>query len=303
MEMAKRMIRSIDVIYPKEDRFLSVKWTHPNVEGHTKQILTGFRWCGIHLVLYSTQKEGEIWIGSYLRRKDGKVGNKICFFTNPKQVYMKEIRFHTLFGGFQNDSFGENSLMMFILNFIKELSNRSLRDLPIEIDLDVIRKLFRDQVDPFFDSRSHAMDFFKRSSSELLICREALEKRYELKEAPETSVFVDFRKLNVVKFMDRNGSKIGSLDINFHENVMYTELQFGGNLSYCILHFGAKIPIDPLQRRNEEEEFSAYLTAATDIIRQMQESTLIQFYFDLRDMKMLESNLRSTIAFQKKKMR
>lgn len=303
MEMVKRMIRSIDVIYPKEDRFLSVKWTHPNVEGHTKQILTGFRWCGIHLVLYSTQKEGEVWIGSYLRRKDGKVGNKICFFTSPKQVYMKEIRFHTLFGGFQNDSFGENSLMMFILNFIKGLSNRSLPDLPIDIDLEAMQKIFCGQVDPFFDVRSHAMDFFKRSSSELLICREALEKRYNLEDATETSVFVDFRKLNVVKFMDRNGTKIGMLDINFHENVLYTELQFGGDLSYFILHFGAKIPIDANSNLSEEEEYLAYLAAATDIIHQMQESKAIQFYFDLRDMKMLEINLRSTIAFQKKKMR
>ena len=304
MDEKKRMITSLDVIYPIDDRFLSVKWVHPDISGHTKQILSGFRWCGIHINLRSSlRKEGEIWIGSYLRKKDGKVGNKICFFSGPNQVYMKEIHFHALFGGFKDRSFGENSLTMIILNFIKELSDRNLKDLFIDIDLDLMKKIFTDQVDPFFDERSRAMDFFKRSSSELLICKEALEKRYNIQDASETAVFVDFRKLNVVKFMNRTGHKIGTLDINFHENVMYTELRFGGNLSYFVLHFGAKIAIDPLKKISDEEEFAAYLTAATEIIHQMQESTMIDFYFGLGDIKMLEANLRSSIQFQKKKNR
>lgn len=293
----KKKITSIEFIYPIKDNFLSSKWDHPEVIGHTKKILDGFRWCGIYIKVFSEDEEdklGEVWIGSYLRLKDGKIGNKICYFSSMNQVYMREITYQQLFFGFTDPMFRKESLLNRVFLFLKYLSERNLPDLQIDFDYDRFCNIFQEKKDPFFSEKSHAMDFFKRSSSELLICRKALEKRYNIEEAGETAVFIDFRKLNVVKFMDRNGSKIGSLDINFKENILHTELRFGGNMSYLSIQYKTKISLNG-------DEFSGYLKAAMEIIYQMKNSSVIQLYFQVGDMKMLEENLRRTIDFQKRK--
>lgn len=298
MNRKKRIITSIDIEYPKEKSFSYLKQVKPKVIGHTKEILKNFRWCGIHLILNSyNQKIGEIWVGSYLRKKDGKVANKLCFFSSPNQVYMKNISYNHIYEGLRNPIFNEKSLINHILIFIKDLSDKNLSDLQIDIDINLMKHLLYGKNDPFFPKNSSIMESFRRSSSELLICKESLEKRYSIEEAPRNAVFVDFRKLNTVQFLNRNGIKIGELKINFDENFLYTQLRFDEDNRNHILHLSSKIP--QFSKVDNNEEFAAYLTATMNIIHQMQISKIIQLYFTFGDERIMESNLKSSITFQK----